>query len=454
MDIADLVHPGRERPMKRLPVVVTAVLMASAWHVPAVAQATPDAAVMRDVSAWTETNNDAVHALLEQVVNINSGTQNHAGVRAVGDIFSERLAAIGFDVQWLDQSEVDRAGHVLARREGDGSGRTVLLIGHLDTVFGPEHPFDRLVRNGSIATGPGVVDDKGGIVVMVSALEALAAADALDGTTITVLLTGDEEDVGDDQLYARRAMVEAARASNVILSFERGFRDGNEDFGTIARRSSSGRTLRVTGREAHSSRIFSEADGAGAANELARILHTFYEELADEEYLTFNAGTVLSGTEISFDPESQDGEALGRSNVIPAQALARGDIRTISNEQLERTRARMREIVADHLPGTSAEIVFTNGYPAMSPAPGNYALLEEYSALSEALGLGAIGALDPSRRGAGDIAFASDHVPSALDGLGAMGGDTHGPEEWVDLDSFAPQIQRAAMLIHHLTHTR
>ncbi len=419
------------------------------------AQAAPDARVMRDVTVWTETHVDAVHDLLEQVVNINSGTQNHAGVRAVGEIFRERLAAIGFDARWLDvKPEVDRAGHVLATRPGVGDGRRVLLIGHLDTVFGPEHSFDRLIRDGSLATGPGVVDDKGGIVVLVSSLEALAAADALDGAAITVLLTGDEEDVGDPRSAARRAMVEAARASDVVLSFERGFTQGGEDFGTVARRSSSGWTLRVTGREAHSSRIFSEADGAGAANELARILHTFYTELAGEEYLTFNAGTVLAGTEIAFDPESQDGEALGRSNVIPAEALARGDIRTISNEQLERTRARMRDIVAEHLPGTDAEIVFSDGYPAMAPDPANYALLEEYSAISEALGLGPVAPLDPSLRGAGDIAFAADHVPAALDGLGAMGGDTHGPEEWVDLDSFAPQIRRAAMLVHHLTHTR
>ena len=95
-----------------------------------------------------------------------------------------------------------------------------------------------------------------------------------------------------------------------------------------------------------------------------------------------------------------------------------------------------------------------DGYPAMAPRPENYALLEEYSTVSEALGLGPVEALDPSRRGAGDIAFASDFVPAALDGLGAMGGDTHGPEEWVDLDSLVPQIRRAAMLIHHLTHTR
>jgi glutamate carboxypeptidase len=440
----------RARPVTFL---AAAIMTGAIGAGPLAAQIQPDPRVMRDVTEWTDANIEGVHDLLEQVVNINSGTRNHEGVRAVGDIFLRRLDDIGFDARWIDvKPAVDRAGHVLARREGRGPGRSILLIGHLDTVFGPEHPFDRFVRDGSLATGPGVVDDKGGVVVLVSTLEALAAAGALDGGTISVLLTGDEEDVGDPQDAARRDMVETAADADVVLSFERGFTEGGQDFGTIARRSSSGWVLRASGREAHSSRIFREENGAGAANELARILHTFYEELAGEESLTFNAGTVLAGTDVTFDAESQDGEARGRSNVIPAQAIARGDIRTISNDQLDRTREHMRTIVARHLPGTSATIEFTDGYPAMSPQPENYALLEEYSALSQAIGLGPVAALDPSRRGAGDVAFASDHVAAALDGLGAIGGDTHGPDEWVDLDSFAPQIRRAAALVHYLTH--
>jgi len=414
-----------------------------------------DPQVADGVAAWTEREIAGVHELLEEVVNINSGTRNHEGVRAVGDIFVERLSAIGFDARWLDvKPEVDRAGHVLATMEGDGPGRSVLLIGHLDTVFEPDHPFNTFVREGSRATGPGVADDKGGVVVLVSALDALHAAGGLDGASITVLLTGDEEAVGSPKEVARRSMVDAAQQSDVVLSFERGFTEGGADFGTVARRSSSRWTLRVSGKQAHSGRIFSEADGAGAANELARILNDFYTELAAEEHLTFNVGTMVSGTEAEIDETGRHGTATGRSNVIPAQALAQGDIRTISNEQLERTRERMRAIVAQHLPQTSAEIAFEDGYPAMAPKDGNYALLEEYSAVSEALGLGPVGPLDPARRGAGDIAFASDYVDAALDGLGPMGGDTHGPSEWVDLDSFAPQIRRAAMLVHRLTHDR
>ncbi|MGI9625721.1 MAG: M20/M25/M40 family metallo-hydrolase [Longimicrobiales bacterium] len=411
-------------------------------------------AIEAEIARWVDANTEEVHALLERVVNMNSGTSNHAGVRAVGDVFVERLARIGFDAAWVEASpEVDRAGHVLAVRQGDdGAGRKVLLIGHLDTVFEDGDAFNRFVREGDIATGPGVVDDKGGIVVLLSALEALDAAGGLDRATVTVLLTGDEESVGRPLEEARRAMVEAARASDLVLSFERGFVLDGEPYVTVARRSSSGWTLTVDAKQAHSGRIFSEADGVGAINEISRIVHEFYTELAGEEFLTFNVGSIVGGTDVEYDALTQSGQTFGRTNVIPRRAVARGDLRTISQDQLHRVRAAMTEIVGRNLPQTSAEIAFRDGYPAMSPRDANYELLEEYSSASEALGLGPILPLDPGLRGAGDVAFASDHVGAALDGLGPQGGDTHGPGEWVDLTSFAPQIERAAALIFRLTH--
>jgi glutamate carboxypeptidase len=366
------------------------------------------AEVERRAAEWAEENVGSAHELLERIVNINSGTRNHDGVRAVGRAFVERLRGIGFEADWIEvQPEVDRAGHVLATRQGaaGAAGRRLLLIGHLDTVFEEGDAFDRFVRDGSIATGPGVADMKGGAVVLLYALEALERAGGLDGATITVLYTGDEESVGSPRDLARRAMVDAARASDVVLSFERGFIVDGEEFATVARRGSSGWTLEVDAKQAHSGRIFSEADGAGAINEISRIIHAFYTELAGEEYLTFNVGSMVGGTDVTYDPMTQSGTTFGRTNVIPNRAIARGDLRTISREQLERTRARMREIVARHLPRTTARIEFRDGYPAMSPRASNYAVLEEYSRAGVDLGLGPIRPLDPGLRGAGDVAF-------------------------------------------------
>lgn len=410
------------------------------------------------MSAWVDDNVGRAHDLLETVVNINSATSNHAGVRAVGDIFLQRLGDLGFDAAWVEMPpEVDRAGHVLATfGRGSDGGRRVFLIGHLDTVFEPGQDDgvpDRLIREGALARGPGVVDDKGGVVVLLYALEALHAVGALEGQ-ITVLLTGDEESVGRPIEVARAPMVQAAESSDLVLSFERGFLLDGRAHATIARRGSTRWTVTVDARQAHSGRIFTEADGVGAANELSRIVYQFYTELAGEEYLTFNVGSMAAGTDVEYDEATQRGTLFGRTNVIPRRAIARGDLRTISRDQLERTRNAMRDIVAASLPRTSAQIAFRDGYPPMAPRESNYALLEEYSAASRSVGLGPVLALDPGLRGAGDIAFAADHTGAALDGLGPQGGDTHGPDEWVDLDSFAPQIKRAAALIHRLISTK
>jgi glutamate carboxypeptidase len=404
------------------------------------------------VVEWVEANWSGAVDLLERLVNINSGTMNHAGVREVGLILRDRLGAIGFDAEWLDLTEeVGRAGHVVAHRKGT-AGKHVLLLGHIDTVFELGHPFRYFEREGPIGRGPGAADMKGGDVVLVYALEALHQAGALDNVSITVVYTGDEESVGSPRDVSRRVMIDAAREADYALSFERGFSDDTGEYATVARRGSSGWTLTVTGRQAHSSRIFSEAEGAGAVYEAARILNQFYEEMSGEEHLTFNVGTILGGTTVSFDTEASSGEVFGKGNVIPNTAVVRGDLRTISQDQLESARARMREIVSRHLPRTSAAIVFRDGYPAMSPREGNYALLEVYNRVNEALGYPAMEPLDPGRRGAGDIAFASDYVDGALDGLGVYGGGSHGPEEWVELGSLQGAIKRAALLIYRLTH--
>jgi glutamate carboxypeptidase len=123
---------------------------------------------------------------LEQIVNLNSGTLNLAGVREVGALLTPAFTELGFDVQWLEGAAWQRAGHLVARRAAAGGPR-VLLIGHLDTVFEPDSPFQRfeLLEDGRVK-GPGVLDMKGGIVIMLQALAGLAAVDALDALDLTV----------------------------------------------------------------------------------------------------------------------------------------------------------------------------------------------------------------------------------------------------------------------------
>jgi len=169
-----------------------------------------------------------------------------------------------------------------------------------------------------------------------------------------------------------------------------------------------------------------------------------------EEYLTFNAGTIQGGTEVEYDPGQNRGSTFGKTNVVPRTVVVHGGMRTISQQQLDRARDAMRKVVAENLPHTSATITFTDGYPPMAPTEGNQALQREISEINVALGRGPMPALDPLRRGAADISFVAPYT-DALAGLGALGGDGHTPDEYLDLSTMSVAIKRAAILIYRLS---
>lgn len=412
----------------------------------------PEHAVVEYVDSHREEAID----LLAQIVEINSGTLNVDGVRAVGELLRPRFEALGFAVRWESMPEsMGRAGNLFAERQGS-RGRRILLIGHLDTVFEPDHPFQHFerIRDGSadLGRGPGVNDMKGGDVAILYALEALDSVGALEDTTITVVLTGDEERVGRPLVTARAGLAEAARRSDVALGFETGAREPDGlQYATIARRSSSGWSLVVEGRQAHSSGIFSDETGSGAIFEAARILNAFHEELRGEQYLTFNAGVVVGGTDVTLDEATSRGTAAGKSNVVPQRALVRGGVRTLTDEQLQRTRERMAEIVARSLPQTRATINFSDGYPSMPPKEGNLQLLELLNQINRDLGVPPMEAYDPGLRGAADISFAAPYVEASLAALGVFGEGAHSPDEDIDLTMLPLVTQRTALLVYRLT---
>ncbi len=403
---------------------------------------------------FLDATEDEAIDLLERVVNINSGTMNHEGVREVGAIFREELDALGFETRWVDfPPETNRAGQLFGERMGTGRGPKILMIGHLDTVFEADSPFQKFQRTGDMASGPGVADMKSGCVVILYALKALGHAGLLDDLSIVVALTGEEESPGRPLSITRKDLVEAGQWSDLALGFEGGVREGDTEYATVARRGSTGWTLTVEGVMGHSSRIFNETYGAGAIFEAARILNEFYEEVRGEEYLTFNAGVILGGTDVTFDDEAKAGTAFGKTNVIPQNVIVRGGIRTISPEQLERARESMRAVVAKHQPRTSANITFSDGYPPMAPGPENYELLLRLSRVSQDLGFGPMEALDAGRRGAADISFVAPYTPG-LAGMGPHGSGAHSPDEMLDLTSVSRAAKRAAVLITRLAQDR
>ena len=384
---------------------------------------------------------------LEKVVNVNSGTLNKKGVREVGTLFDRAFKSIGFNTDWIEMpEEMNRAGHFFASLDGT-KGKKLLLIGHLDTVFEENSPFQRFERiNDSTAYGPGANDMKGGDVVVLYALKALADLNLLKQANITVAFTGDEESTGKPLSISRHHLIEAAKKADIALGFENstGF-----DNATIARRGASGWKLEVQGKRAHSSGIFRENIGAGAIFEMSRILNSFYEEVRGEEYLTFNPGTILGGTFINYDSQKSSGDAFGKTNVIAQTAAVHGGLRFISEEQKENARAKMREIVSRNLPQTKATINFTDSYPAMGPTEGNKALLSILNEVSLSLGQEGVTAYDPGKRGAADISFVADYV-DGLDGLGTMGNGAHTPKETVNLKTMNALIQRTAIFIYRL----
>jgi glutamate carboxypeptidase len=431
--------------MLRRVVLVAALALAPA---PVLAQ---HAAADRIMAQTVDAEFDRSVALLERLVNQNSGTLNLAGVTTVGTMMRGELEPLGFTVTWKPMDAVHRAGHLIAVHKGKAGGKRVLLIGHLDTVFELSSPFQKFFRKGDFAEGPGAGDDKGGMVVIVAALRAMAKAGTLRDANIEVVLTGDEEDAGTPHIISRADLIAAGKRADVALDFEGLVVVDGHDMGSIARRSVIDWKITATGKTGHSSLIFSPEFGDGAVNELARILAGFRKELP-EPNLTFNAGVLAGGAEASID-DSGSAQARGKTNVIAASAIAAGDFRTLSEDQTHRVRARMEAIVAAHLPGTDARIEFGEGYPAMAPTAGNRALLAKLNAVNRELGLEEMQPLDPLKRGAGDISFVAEDV----DGLAGLGTDStgdHAPGETVDLRSIRRQAKRAALLITRLSQER
>ena len=406
----------------------------------------------RRMREWIQANAAQETAFLEKVVNINSGTLNIAGVKAVGDEFAKEFQALGFETRWISlPPEMNRSGHLFAehraKKRSRNTGKTVLLIGHLDTVFEGEGQKWSLV-NDSTAKGAGSSDMKGGDVVILYALKAMKAAGTLDDANIIVAFTGDEESSGDPDSISRRDLVEAAKRSQAILAFE-----GDAGKATVARRGTSSWILSVTGRQAHSSGVFSSGTGYGAIYELARIINQFRDSLSTEQYLTFNPGVMVGGTDVKYDSANLSGAASGKINIVAPAAYAHGDLRYLTPEQLAKARAKMREIVSRSLPQTSASISFYDGIPSMAPTPGNLGLLAVLDSVTRALGHGPTEALDPGLRGGGDISYVAQFA-DALDGLGVDGNRSHTPDETVNLRSIPRSTERAAVLINRLAHKK
>lgn len=384
--------------------------------------------------------------LLEKLVNINSGSMNTAGVRQSGELLRAEFDKLGFITQWVTMPDtLKQPGHLAGVIKGS-KGKRLLLLGHLDTVFEPDMPANPYrVINDSTITGQGIVDDKGGCIVILAALQALAKMNVLQDVSITVYLTGDEELGGTPPNITRADMIERAKQHDYALSFEA----GNLDKITTGRRGSDTYTVKTFGRQAHSSGIFSERGGYGAIYEAARIINTFRTITSSEPFLTSSPGIIAGGTTLK---DSGDHAAIyGKDNIIASVATVTGDIRFLGEEQRRAARLKMQSVVnKGSLPGTRAEISFEDGIPSMKPTAANRKLAAAFNQLNLDMGFGRATEVDPMSRGAGDISFIAGYVTS-LDGFGPSGKGSHAPGEVINSKELPLLIQRAALFMYRLT---
>ena len=402
----------------------------------------------QQVMAWIDAHMPQAIEMLKESVNINSGTLNIEGVKKVGALFAKEFEKAGFTTEWVAMPDsIRRAGHLVASRKS-GKGKRLFLIGHLDTVFEPDMPANPFTMlNDSTATGQGVNDMKGGDVVVIMALQALEQAGLLKNTDITAYFTGDEEHAGYPREVTRGDFINRAKQADIALAFE-----GANGLNSVAtgRRGASGWKLDVTGKTGHSSGVFTPSAGYGAIYEAARILNQFRETLSTEKYLTFNPGIIIGGSDIAYDAATSKGAAIAKTNIISPAVTVTGDLRFLTEDQKDRARVKMKEIVAQNLAQTSAKISFVDGIPSMAPTEGNNQVLSVINSISMDMGVGATVAGDPGSRGAGDISYVAAYV-DCIDGLGASGRGAHAPGETIHLNQLPFLIKRAALTIYRLS---
>jgi glutamate carboxypeptidase len=401
------------------------------------------------ITQYIERQSETSYQLLKKIVEINSDSLNIQGVRQVGDVLKKELESLGLSTRWVKMPiEMGRAGHLFASTTGK-SGKKILLIGHLDTVFEKNSAFQKLYKDGNYIYGPGVNDMKGGLVAIMFALKALKELGVLKDTQITVAFIGDEENPGEPIETARAELVSVAKGMDYALGFEYGMKSLN--YATIARRGYNNWELKLKAKRGHSSRIYSKEFGVGANNLLALFLEEGMKAAQSIDGITFNPAIVSGGSELKINQQKHNATSSAKNNVIAESAYARGDIRNLTHQDYDNFKKKLMKIV-DQLPEPKQAVLsFHEGAPPMAQKQGNLELLAKLSQVSEDLGFGKVQALDPKLRGAADTSYVADHVGGVIDGIGLLGDGAHSFEERIDAESFQKIMKRTAVLLYRLT---
>ncbi|MFT3726059.1 MAG: M20 family metallopeptidase [Hyphomonadaceae bacterium] len=400
--------------------IIVIGIIALAAAAPALAQASPkpDAKLLAAVQACGPSS----RALLEQVVNIDSGTGDAEGLNKVGAIFADKLRELGATVKTSPPTPPSLGDNVVASVTGSGKGR-ILLIAHMDTVFSrgavaarpPKWVGDQLV-------GPGAGDDKSGVVTAICALSALKTTGYRDFARIDLIINASEETGSFGSRDLIRAM---AKEADVAINLERGV---PTDKSIVSRKGSATLVFEFTGRAAHSG--LEPENGRNAALEAARVALDL-GKLADPAKQTTVNVTVLSGGD--------------KINVIPDRALVKADVRVQTPDEFDRIEKQAAKIAAaPAIDGVTMTSRLDRNFPPWPHAASTDALLVRANKLYAELGR----QLSPISVGSSaDVAFAAETGVPSLDGFGMEGDGAHGVEDKADLATLTPRAYLLARVL-------
>ena len=363
--------------------------------------------------------------LWKQVVNIDSGTGDVEGGRKVAAVLIPILKDLGATIESVPAEAPGLPENTVATFTGTGKAR-ILLIGHIDTVFGPgtvaKWPF---AIEGDRLRGPGVGDEKGGVVEAVTALKILKDQGFKTYGKITFLIETSEERGSP----GTRALIDKlVKSHDVELNLEPG---DAPDAVTVWRKGSATIDIDVKGRPAHAG--VAPQDGRNAAVELIHQLATLEQFPHSGPGLTANLTIIQAGS---------------RYNIIPEDARAQINVRIREKGDLDKLQATFEEAAKTTIiPDTKVTVSRETSFPPLPNNPATDALAARaqaiYAPLGLTLGLGGNG-------GASESALAHEAGTPALDGLGPVGGDFHSEKEWVDLKSVTPRLYLLTKMIMEL----
>lgn len=383
-----------------------------------------------EIRNWLDTQKEEMISLVSQLAEINSGSTNAEGLNRVARLLEGRFGALS-DPAYSStdrqegtsdlQRSCEKSGPILLFHKRKEAPFKILLSGHYDTVFGPEHPFQHVHREQKRLCGPGVADMKGGLVIMLKTLEALEKFQIAEQLAWTVVLTPDEE---RGSPVSAPKLAEIAPGHAVGLVFEPSWPDGSL---VSARKGSANVTLILKGRAAHAGRHFHE--GKSAIYALAKAI-TKIEKLIRKNR-TINVGTIEGGTSL---------------NIVAENASCRINIRADREEEMEQVIEMITEI-ASSFPEISYEMIINTRRP---PKPFDQKTKNLFTLLKKcAKSIDVDLHWQPSGGVCDGNTLAAAGLPT-IDSVGVVGGGIHTDQEYLMIDSLTERTLLMVLFLQKL----